>query len=76
MDSGLLVAGCADGGFRCVPLEKGIFFDSAPRLWKSLCGSISVGLSALSISKACGNRRTCAAGADDGSVVLFELIEL
>jgi hypothetical protein len=76
-----VVVGCSDGGLRVIAVEKLAFFDCKPKLWKSVNGKNSPGISSVSISSflmssssgAREKKRWCVTGADDGSVALFEI---
>jgi hypothetical protein len=75
----ILVAGCADGGIRLIPLGHGGHFDYNPRLWKSIHGRDSPRITSLSIAQsvgATGNSFMCAIGAEDGTVSLHEMKQL
>ncbi len=74
-----LFAGCADGGIRLVPLGEGAHFDYNPRLWRSIHGGKSPGITAISAkietTENYEKRFLCATGAEDGSVKLFSVEE-
>lgn len=74
---GVLLAGCADGGLRLIPVREGVYFDSKPILWKALNNTkTSPGISSISLTyyKRNGEHKcVCCIGGEDGSVVLFEL---
>jgi len=75
----ILLAGCSDGGLRLIPIRSGCSFDSKPTLWNGVNGNTSPGLTCISISISSNGphddaaRCICSTGAEDGSVVLFEL---
>ena len=77
VDDDCVIAGCADGGLRVIPLEKRAFFDSKPKWCKSVNEKSATGVSSLSVSSFYNSsgekRRFCATGADDGTVVLYEM---
>lgn len=75
-----VIVGCSDGGLRVISVEKLAFFDSKPKLWKSVNGKNSPGICSVSISSFITNingirekKRWCVTGADDGSVALLEV---
>lgn len=74
----ILLAGCSDGGLRLIPMKNGGYFDSKPTLWNAVNGKSSPGITSISlalsnISLEGDVRCICSTGAEDGSVVLFEL---
>jgi factor associated with neutral sphingomyelinase activation len=75
---GILLAGCADGGLRLLPIRDGGCFDGKPTLWSSVNGKDGPGLTCVSLgfTGAIGDgfgKCICTAGATDGSVSVFEL---
>lgn len=80
----LLFAGCSDGGLRLLLVVDEGFFDESFGLWKSLNGPKSPSLSHILVDSSFlsmkeGNTSgcvlLCCTGAEDGSLVLFELIK-
>lgn len=73
---GYLLLGCADGGLRLVPLKGSTTFEGKPTLWKAIHNKKTApGISSISIVD--GDVKTiCATGAEDGSVLLFDLTRL
>lgn len=73
---GNMLLGCADGGLRLVPLKHSTMFDGKPTLWKAIHNkSTAPGISSISIVEE-RNMTLCATGAEDGSVLVFELTQL
>jgi WD40 repeat protein len=74
---GVLLAGCSDGGLRLIPVSEASFFGSKPTMWSSINNKeSSPGISSLTVTfieKNGGLRCICCTGAEDGSVLLFEL---
>jgi len=76
-----IFAGCADGGLRLVPVGEGGHFDYNPKVWAAINGTSAPGLSSLSVVVIKTSTLTeriyiCAAGAEDGTVALFQIKEL
>ena len=79
---GILLVGCADGGLRLIPIQNGTEFGSKPSMWPAICGKSSPGVSTINITYTMPSsgyagdtaaKCICCAGAEDGSVALFEL---
>lgn len=77
---GILLVGCADGGLRLIPIQNGTEFESKPSMWPAICGKSSPGVSSINITYTMSSgyggdtaKCICCAGAEDGSVALFEL---
>jgi hypothetical protein len=75
--NGALLLGCADGGLRLLPVTNGTKFNAKPTLWMSVHNkTTSPGISSISLTykeSPAGTKCICCTGAEDGSVVLFEL---
>jgi hypothetical protein len=69
---GILLAGCADGGLRIIPIRDGAHFNGRPTLFPYVHGKSASGISCISISFT-QEKCICSTGADDGSVAIFEL---
>jgi factor associated with neutral sphingomyelinase activation len=70
---GVLLVGCADGGFLLVPISKNAHFERKPTVWKALNNTTtSPGITSVS-QAVIRDRCICCTGGVDGSVVLFEL---
>jgi factor associated with neutral sphingomyelinase activation len=71
---GILLVGCSDGGIRLVPMRDSAYFDSKPTLWTAVNNkSTSPGISSLSLTITRDGNCICCSGAEDGSVLLFDL---
>jgi hypothetical protein len=76
-----LVAGCADGGLRMIPLGEGAHFNTSPQPWRGINGEKSPALTSITGSKIqsseSGDRRyLIATGSVDGNMAVFELEEI
>jgi factor associated with neutral sphingomyelinase activation len=73
---GILLAGCADGGLRLVPIRENVYFEAKPTLWKAINNkNTSPGITSISLAYT-QNKCICCTGGTDGSVVLFELVKV
>jgi len=73
----VLLLGCADGCLLLIPVRDGAYFDAKPTMWKAINNpKTSPGISSISLTYTESRGETkCIActGAEDGSVLLFEL---
>ena len=68
-----LLAGCADGGLRLIPVRDGATFEGKPTLWTAVNNKSAPGISSISVTYDATGRCFCSSGGSDGSLALFEL---
>lgn len=69
----VLLVGCRDGGLRMLSIRRGAFV-SKPTLWNAVNGKSAPGLTCVSIIfSGTEGRCICSVGAEDGSMVVFEI---